>query len=178
MTLDSEHATTNHAAREDEPEQSPLALLGLDREQLGQLVRETWIAWANEQPTPKASWLISWNNLAEPDKEVDRRIGEAVARSVLGVSQVGTLAGVGQRCFVEGKGLGTIVLIWTAQGETKARIDMDNGTWAWLPVSQLTLLASSASVAEVAVSKGLVHHHRLGSNANSQEDVTPNAEKP
>ncbi len=48
------------------------------RETLGRLVRQNWIAWAKEQPSPKPSWLVEWDELAEPDKEVDRRIGEAV----------------------------------------------------------------------------------------------------
>lgn len=50
-----------------------------DREALGQIVREIWIQWAKEQPEPKASWLVPWEGLSEPDKEVDRRIGEQVA---------------------------------------------------------------------------------------------------
>lgn len=50
------------------------------REDLGRLVREVWIAWAKEQPNPKASWLVEWEGLSEPDKEVDRRIGERLAR--------------------------------------------------------------------------------------------------
>lgn len=52
----------------------------LDREALGRVVREVWIAWAQEQLTPKASWLVPWEGLSEPDKEVDRRIGETLAR--------------------------------------------------------------------------------------------------
>ena len=28
-----------------------------DREALGRLVRETWVAWAKVQPDPKPSWL-------------------------------------------------------------------------------------------------------------------------
>lgn len=47
-----------------------------DRERLGRIVREVWIAWAKEQPNPKASWLVPWEGLSEPDKEVDRRIGD------------------------------------------------------------------------------------------------------
>jgi len=56
-----------------------------DREELGRLVRETWVAWAKEQPTPKSHWLVPWEELDEPLREVDRRIGEAVAaRTLLG----------------------------------------------------------------------------------------------
>ena len=45
-----------------------------DLEWGGKLVRNTWIAWAKEQPNPKPSWLVPWEELSEPDKEVDRRI--------------------------------------------------------------------------------------------------------
>lgn len=47
-----------------------------ERDRLGAIVREVWIAWAKEQPTPKPSWLVPYKQLSEPDKEVDRRIGE------------------------------------------------------------------------------------------------------
>lgn len=50
------------------------------REFLGKLVRAEWVRWAREQPSPKPSWLESWNALTEPEREVDRRIGEAVWR--------------------------------------------------------------------------------------------------
>lgn len=49
------------------------------REVLGRLVREVWIEWAQQQPAPKPSWLVPWEGLSEPDREVDRRIGEVVA---------------------------------------------------------------------------------------------------
>jgi cell division protein FtsL len=47
----------------------------IHREMLGREVRAEWVAWAKEQPSPKASWLVPWEGLSEPDKEVDRRIG-------------------------------------------------------------------------------------------------------
>ena len=50
------------------------------RENLGKLVRAVWIAWAKEQPDPKPSWLVPWEGLNEPDKEVDRLIGERLAQ--------------------------------------------------------------------------------------------------
>jgi len=53
-----------------------LAAGGIDREALGREVRAAWVAWALEQPSPKASWLVPWEGLDEPDREVDRRIGE------------------------------------------------------------------------------------------------------
>lgn len=59
----------------------PLALAwGTHRDALGQMVRETWIAWAMIQPNPKPSWLVPWERLAESDREVDRLIGEALFR--------------------------------------------------------------------------------------------------
>lgn len=53
------------------------------RDQLGRFVREAWVRWAQTQPDPKASWLLPYDELAEPDKEADRQIGEAVARWTL-----------------------------------------------------------------------------------------------
>lgn len=44
-------------------------------EELGKLVREVWIEWAQKQPNCKDSWLVRWDGLSEPDKEVDRLIG-------------------------------------------------------------------------------------------------------
>ena len=56
--------------------------LPFSREELGRMVREAWVRWAQTQPAPKASWLAPWEELNEPDKEADRQIGEAVARWV------------------------------------------------------------------------------------------------
>lgn len=55
----------------------------LNPEALGRKVREVWIAWANEQSNPKPSWLLPWDKLVESDKEVDRRIGMAIAMDVI-----------------------------------------------------------------------------------------------
>lgn len=60
------------------------------REWLGIVVREAWTAWAREQPAPKPSWLTPWEQLTEPEREADRRIGEAVQGTVL--QEIGTLA--------------------------------------------------------------------------------------
>ena len=49
------------------------------REAYGRLVRETWVAWAKEQPNPKPSWLTGWDELDAGQREVDMRIGGAVA---------------------------------------------------------------------------------------------------
>lgn len=50
----------------------------LDREALGRLVREVWVAFARTLPETKESWLRPWDDLPEPQKEVDRRIGETL----------------------------------------------------------------------------------------------------
>jgi hypothetical protein len=51
-----------------------------DRETLGQYVRWVWMNWARDQPNAKPPWLVPWEELSEADKEVDRRIGETLAR--------------------------------------------------------------------------------------------------
>jgi hypothetical protein len=45
------------------------------RDKKGMRVRQIWMAWAQEQPNPKPSWLMPWKDLDEPSREVDRRIG-------------------------------------------------------------------------------------------------------
>lgn len=62
-----------------------------DRESLGRAVREEWVAWAKEQPGPKPSWLVPWEELDGPNKEVDRRIGERIARLVESRSESGEI---------------------------------------------------------------------------------------
>lgn len=57
--------------------------LPADRELLGKLVRDAWIRWAQKQPNPKPNWLTPWEELSESDREVDRQIGEAIARWTL-----------------------------------------------------------------------------------------------
>lgn len=64
-----------------------------NREELGRLVREVWIEWAREQPNPKPSWLVPWEDLSEPDREVDRRIGERLAAA--GAERRSVLDGLG-----------------------------------------------------------------------------------
>jgi len=51
-----------------------------DRDAMGRIVREVWIAWARQQSNPKPHWLLSYNQLSEQDREVDRRIGERLWR--------------------------------------------------------------------------------------------------
>lgn len=48
------------------------------RELAGRLVRQVWLEWAREQPSPKPSWLLLWEQLDEGQREVDMRIGDAL----------------------------------------------------------------------------------------------------
>jgi hypothetical protein len=54
------------------------------RDPLGRMVREVWIEWARQQPVAKEHWLKPYDQLDEPDKEVDRRIGERLYAQGLG----------------------------------------------------------------------------------------------
>lgn len=56
--------------------QPALPLTAEDRECLGRMVRQEWVAFAMTQPHPKSHHLWPWELLDEDDKEVDRRIGE------------------------------------------------------------------------------------------------------
>jgi hypothetical protein len=51
---------------------------GVTREQLGEEVREAWIAHAANQPAPDPSHLVPFAELSGPDQEVDMLIGEAL----------------------------------------------------------------------------------------------------
>lgn len=55
-----------------------------DADLLGRKVRETWVAWAKRQPNPKPSWLLSYDELNEEDKQVDREIGVAIYLFAIG----------------------------------------------------------------------------------------------
>ncbi len=61
------------------------------RERLGRRVREVWIAWAQQQPSPKPSWLVPWDDLGEADKEVDCCIGSAIWADCI-AEHVGSIA--------------------------------------------------------------------------------------
>lgn len=51
-----------------------------NREKLGQEVRRVWIEYCLEIGDYKPSHLATWDKLSDQDKEVDRRIGEAIVR--------------------------------------------------------------------------------------------------
>ena len=55
-----------------------------DRESLGRLVRETWVACVVDYfKDPKLSWIAPWDDLDDFQREADMRIGSAVsARAV------------------------------------------------------------------------------------------------
>lgn len=44
----------------------------------GAIVRDAWVTWAKEQPNPKSSWLLPWEELSDIDKESDRKIAESL----------------------------------------------------------------------------------------------------
>jgi hypothetical protein len=50
------------------------------RERLGRRVRDSWLAWAMEQPNPKPNWLLPYDQLSTEQKDVDCRIGLALYR--------------------------------------------------------------------------------------------------
>lgn len=55
----------------------------MDRETLGREVRRVWIEFCREIGDDRPSHLASWEDMTEPEREVDRRIGEAIARMAL-----------------------------------------------------------------------------------------------
>lgn len=83
--LDAYHNLHSPAAPAQPPAPEPQGVV--DREALGREVRRIWIEWAREQPNPKPSWFVPWDELAEPDREVDRRIGEQIAMAALQLPQ-------------------------------------------------------------------------------------------
>lgn len=48
--------------------------------EVGELVREVWVAWSREQAdvAEHPSWTVPWNQLSDRDREVDRRIEAAI----------------------------------------------------------------------------------------------------
>jgi len=54
-----------------------------DRDFYGRIVRQVWVEWAKEQPNPKPHHLLPWEELDEDNREVDRRIGETVAKAAI-----------------------------------------------------------------------------------------------
>lgn len=57
--------------------------LAINRDLLGQMVREAWVRWAKTQPNPKPSWLEPYECLSEADQEADRQIGEVICRATM-----------------------------------------------------------------------------------------------
>ncbi len=57
--------------------------LPIERDELGRMVREAWVRWAEQQTNSKPSWLVPYEELDDEDKEADQQIGEAIARWTL-----------------------------------------------------------------------------------------------
>jgi hypothetical protein len=53
----------------------------MDRETLGRIVRAAWVEYCQEIGDTKPSHIAPWDELSEQDKEVDRRIAEAVIKA-------------------------------------------------------------------------------------------------
>lgn len=53
------------------------------REHFGRVLRDAWLGWARQQPDPKPSWLLPWEDLPAEHQEVDMLMAEAVLASVL-----------------------------------------------------------------------------------------------
>jgi hypothetical protein len=49
------------------------------KEDLGRLVRKTWIDWARRQHNCKESWLLSYDELPLAEREIDNEIGYTLA---------------------------------------------------------------------------------------------------
>ena len=68
------------ARRPPAPTAAPVAL---DREALGRRVRTLWVDFARQQPNPKPHHVAPWEDLDEPNREVDRIIGETLTREAV-----------------------------------------------------------------------------------------------
>jgi len=55
-------------------------------EELGKLVRSTWVNWAKSLPLAKQSWLTPWEELDDQQKEIDRLLGKTVWEAALASS--------------------------------------------------------------------------------------------
>lgn len=54
----------------------------LDREQLGQMVHEVWVACEQQFAHADPEHLVSWEELNEWEKEMERKIGERLAQAI------------------------------------------------------------------------------------------------
>lgn len=55
------------------------------REELGKRVRQYWLEWAKQQPDPRPSWLLPWEELDESQREADRQIGAGMFAEFVGL---------------------------------------------------------------------------------------------
>jgi hypothetical protein len=80
-----------------DPQPAPAQPAGEARpDRLGRLVRAVWVGWAQEQPNPKPGHLAGWDDLDDGQREVDRRIGLALAAA--GHAEVDNATSWGTRC--------------------------------------------------------------------------------
>ncbi len=119
-----------------------LAAGPVDREALGREVRAEWVAWAHEQPYPKGSWLTPWEAITEPEREVDRRIGEHLYRmgQAAGDQQLRAAARRVERAVR----YGTAVDLRITAGELAGALDESPTPPTWTPAERdaMELLAS------------------------------------
>lgn len=101
------------------------AINRLNRDYLGELVREAWVEWAMQQPDPKPSWLLPYRDLCEPDKEADRQIGVHLAR-------IGTAAFVAENRFLFGRILSALRTERKEPAETSELAKWLEGWACWL----------------------------------------------
>lgn len=52
----------------------------VDRDELGRIVREAWVLWAQGQPNVKPKHLVPYDELSAADKEADCFIGDQVVQ--------------------------------------------------------------------------------------------------
>jgi hypothetical protein len=104
----------------------------IDREQLGRIVRKAWLEWLRTNPSVSGqrpvSWSAEWDTLKEEDKEVDRRIGVAVAEAVL-ASERGRDEELAKLQELRSKGLRIGQVIFGAVASEKGMGSADHDKW-------------------------------------------------
>ncbi len=69
-------------------------------DELGRIVREEWVRYAGDHGDTNPEHLLGYDDLNNYDKEVDRRIGVAVARAVLTVLSTRVLPEIPENVFL------------------------------------------------------------------------------
>ncbi len=76
------HAAALAELRKENPTPPTVPDAGED-DTLGRIVREVWVDYAHEIGNPNPAHLLSWDDLDEGNREVDRRIGLAIKTHVV-----------------------------------------------------------------------------------------------